>query len=153
MFKDHAITWRNAVNEIISIVFMSGNGTRKHFSSSMTNFCIIKSFGVYIQPPIASSIIEVLWSPPLLPGSKLTHMVPPLILLFLVDVSFETMQLILLGALLKTLDLVLLFLLIFLVPLEPLRWLTQTIETIYGQNLNKLLMLMLSTIIPQFLES
>jgi len=63
-FQDKNISWRAAINLIISKVSLSGNLTSKTTLMSIQEFSIIKACSVNIKPPKAPTIKEVIWCPP-----------------------------------------------------------------------------------------
>lgn len=65
-FNDKTISSRAAINMVISATSLSGNLTKLAASSSISEFVILKSFDIKINPPKPNIIKEVLWSPPIL---------------------------------------------------------------------------------------
>jgi len=63
-FNDKNITWRMAVNMIISNTSLSGNFTTKASNNSIRDFIILKKFNITIHHPKAPQIKEVIWHPP-----------------------------------------------------------------------------------------
>jgi ribonuclease HI len=63
-FKNKKVHWKTAITIIFSSVSLSGNLTKKTYNGSMTDFEILKKFKVYLHPPRAPFIKEVLWQPP-----------------------------------------------------------------------------------------
>lgn len=65
-FNNKIIHWKSAINLVSSSVSLIGNCTTLTSSSSMTDFQVLKKFQIFIHPPRAPIIIEVLWHPPLI---------------------------------------------------------------------------------------
>jgi hypothetical protein len=64
-FQDKTITWKVAINMIISSTASSGNSTLKTSAVDMTEFSILKALKINIHPPRAPTIKEVIWHPPI----------------------------------------------------------------------------------------
>lgn len=64
-FQDKIIHWKIILNNIISLVYLSGSNTSKAASPNMREFSILKYFRVPIHPPKAPQIKEVIWFPPI----------------------------------------------------------------------------------------
>jgi len=62
-FQDKTISWRVAINLIISKVSLSGNLTLKTTSMSIHEFSIMKAYNVNIKHPKDPIIKEVIWCP------------------------------------------------------------------------------------------
>ena len=65
-FNNKLIPWRTAISLIIANTSLSGTFTNKASNNSMREFTILKSFNVTIHHPMAPTITEVIWKPPLL---------------------------------------------------------------------------------------
>ncbi|MCH80179.1 ribonuclease H protein [Trifolium medium] len=63
-FNDKIITWKTAIEIIISNTALSGNNTKKRASSSLRDFSFLKLFDISIHHPKASFVKEVIWHPP-----------------------------------------------------------------------------------------
>jgi len=64
-FQNKIPHWQLAINNIISVVNLSGNNTNKLSNSSIRDFIILKKFIINIHPPKPSCIKEIIWSPPI----------------------------------------------------------------------------------------
>jgi len=64
-FQNKKIPWKSSIASIFSNVALTGNLSKKVASPSIANFVILKEFNVYLHPPRAPNIIEVIWQPPI----------------------------------------------------------------------------------------
>jgi len=72
-FNNKLIQWKSAINFVSSSVTLTGNNTNLTSSSSMIDFQILKKFNIYIHPPKALEIKEVIWYPRLSRHDNKTH--------------------------------------------------------------------------------
>ncbi|MCH80548.1 ribonuclease H protein [Trifolium medium] len=63
-FNNNFISWRSAIDMIISNTALSGNNTSKLSSNSIRDFTLLKIFRISIHPPKTLSLKEIIWQPP-----------------------------------------------------------------------------------------
>ena len=69
-FNNSRIHWKSSIAKIMAEVNLSGNGTRKVSSNTISDFVILKAFNINLHPRNAHVIKEIMWQPPIIDWIK-----------------------------------------------------------------------------------